>query len=226
MIERDFNSIIFSPIMRTNEVKRCSGTYLQEDESLAQHITDTLLMSYMIAKRLQKNGEEIDLGLLLEKGLLHDIDEIATGDIPHNTKYATDTIKSELDNVAKIAIQKFSKMDPSLEDLPEIWETAKDGKEGVILKLCDMLCVVRKAIVEIELYHNMLFLKVSKELTSNLVIYRDSLHLEELFEQSSSVEFIESIIDYSIYLIDSINLENMSVSEKYNITTNILTRES
>lgn len=222
MIEEEFNSIVFSPIMRTNEVKRYSGVYLQESENLSQHITDVMIMGYMISKKLNMYGENIDIGLFLEKALVHDLDEISTGDIPHNTKYSSISMKKESDLLAEKVIKRYSELDESLSDLPETWSHTKDGKEGVILKLCDILCIVRKSIIEVEIYNNLLFLKISEELVHNLEVYQNSLNLGSVFSNHKSIDFIESIVSYSIYTIKNINLEHMSVSGKYNIASNIL----
>lgn len=214
----EFNNIMFSPLMRTNEVKRYSGTKLFEEESLSQHITDISMMSYMIAKKLNTYGENIDIGLLLEKCLIHDIDEIVTGDLPRNTKYANPNIKKEMDALADLAIVKLTDSLHGMEDMYEVWSTAKQGKEGFIVKLADMLCVVRKALIEVELYNNLICLKVIQELGGHLT----SLHMVSNFSNEESSKFVAMLINEARKIIDELNKQYAPICEKYNITKNVL----
>lgn len=218
----EFNSILFSPLMCTNEVKRYSGTRLQEEEPLSQHITDMCMMSYIIAKRLNAYGEELDTGLILEKCLVHDLDELATGDMPRNTKYATPNIKKELDEVAKLAVQRYESLHEGLDGLEDMWEHAKDGKEGFIVKLVDMLCVVRKAVIEIELYGNLSCLKVTKELDAHLSKLGTAIASSTRLTKPESIEFVKELVAQSKDIISDLNARYRYVSETYNVTKNIL----
>lgn len=218
----NFNEVLFSPLMKLNEVKRYSGTYLQEPESLSQHVTDVLMMSYIIGRRLISYGEHIDMGVLMEKGLLHDIDEVFTGDLPRNTKYANERIKFELDNVAREAVEAFSETYPGLDAMVSVWDEAKEGKEGAIVKLVDMLSVVRKASMEVEVYGNKSCLKIIKELPMHLESIRYKTTENGIFDLPESKEFIRSLLNESIEFINEMNKSNSVVSERYNITKNIL----
>lgn len=163
----NFIDIAFNPICRMSEVKRYSGVHQECDEVLSEHITDVSMLSYLISMNLRKRGEDIDVGILLEKCLMHDIDETLTGDIPRNTKYATKKLKKEADTVARLAVKTLSSQ-LQLDHIYELWETSKSGKEGFILKISDMLSVVKKAIVEVVLRNNYTFLKVVDEVHSHL----------------------------------------------------------
>jgi 5'-deoxynucleotidase YfbR-like HD superfamily hydrolase len=222
MRSEEFNSILFSPLMKTNEVKRYSGTKLSEEESLSQHITDMCMMSYIITKRLNYYGEDINTGEVLEKCLVHDLDELSTGDMPRNTKYANPDIKRTLDEVAKLSVQRYSESYKGMDDIVNIWENAKSDKSGFIVKLCDMLCVVRKASIEIEVYNNMCCLKVTKELVSHLDNLSSTLINSKVLEKSESVEFVNEMINKSKDLINDINSKYSLISSRYNITKNIL----
>ena len=217
----ELNSVVFSPLMRMNEVKRYSGTRLQEEESLSHHITDVSMMSYIVAKRLISNNDSIDIGSLLEKCLIHDLDEIATGDIPRNTKYAIPGMKVQLDEVSGIAIKKFSDSLLGFDDLYYKWSDAKSGKEGYILQMVDMLCVVRKASIEVEVYNNLSCLKVVTELCTHLSKMKDKLYTSNLFN-TESVLFLNSLLDESIDHIETLKHNYADICERYNITKHIL----
>ena len=215
------NDIIFSPLMRSNEVGRYSGIRLSSPESLGQHITDMCMMSYIIAHQLKNFGEEVDLGVLLEKCLIHDIDEISTGDLPRNTKYALPEIKKSLDRVADMAVQRYSDS-YNMPELLQKWREAKDGKEGFIVKVCDMLCCVRKAAIEVEVEGNMSALRVTKELVRHIRDMKENLNFEGTFDRERSVSFFRDLLEEAHRTISEINHKYWEVASKYKITMNII----
>jgi len=213
-----FTTLAFNPMMRMNEVNRYSGVHLESPESLSDHITDISMMCYVIGRKLMNLGEEINLGSLLEKALLHDMDEVLTGDIPRNTKYATDEVHEELEKVAKRAIKEIQDA-VGIEDLTKIWSEAKSEKEGFIVKVSDMLCVVRKAIIEVELRNNLSFLKVISELEGHLTKMSEKC---DLFYLPSSAEFMSSLLKDARDEITTIRVKYQHIIDKYNIKDNVL----
>ena len=216
------SDLIFSPLMRSDEVERYSGTRLSSTETLGQHVTDMSMMCYILAFKLKNLGEDIDVGVLLEKCLIHDIDEISTGDLPRNTKYALPEIKESLDKVAEMAVTGYAET-YDMPDLVEKWNTAKNGKEGLIVKICDMLCVVRKAAIEVEVESNMSALRVTKELVRHIDDMIKSISPEDSgFTRIEAIEYIKSLLTDAWYLISNINRRYESIADEYNITKNII----
>lgn len=207
-----------------NEVCRYSSVYQETSESLAEHVTEVLTMSYLIAKNLEKFGERIDKGVLLEKCLLHDMDEVLTGDIPRNTKYATDAVHKELNLVAEDAVRLIEKTLGDIE-IFDTWKAAKEGKEGVILKIVDMLCVVKKCITEIELRGNRSFLKVVTELETHLTNMVNSTDKYSVFEKAMSVSFLRSLVIEAKDEITTIRVKNQHIIDKYHIMENVIKGE-
>ena len=215
----DFTTLAFNPLSRMNEIVRYSSVYQETNENLSEHITDVSVMAYLIAKHIEKitdGKDKLDIGVLLEKCLFHDADEVITGDIPRNTKYATNAAHNELNKVADEAIDMVQSM---LEiDLKSIWNSSKDGKEGLILKICDMLVVVKKAIVEIELRGNLSFLKVVTELEGHLTKMLERLrsgYESSPFPDDNSV-FSDETITYLIDLVAQAKDEITTIRVKYN----------
>ena len=206
--------------MRSDEVERYSGTKLSSKETLGQHITDMSMMSYLIANRMNSLGEQIDIGILLEKCLIHDIDEISTGDLPRNTKYALPELKYYMDAVAKKAVSGYAET-YHMDDLVEKWENAKEGKEGTIVKICDMLCVVRKAISEIEIECNKSALRVTKELVRHIDDMVKSVNCD-IFDSKEAATYIIRILLDSREMVASINNKYSEFADRYNITKNII----
>lgn len=157
------------PILNTDNTIRYSLMYQIRPESLSDHITEVSMLSYIIATNLNNRGESINIGLVLKKVLLHDVDEVLTGDIPRTTKYYTKESLSSMRYVADEAIKHIT--DNYINDngkTLELWRSAKDGKEGFIVDLSDMLCVARKVVREYAILGNTYFLKVAYEMDSNL----------------------------------------------------------
>lgn len=217
-----FTTLAFNPMCRMNEVNRYSGVYQETNESLSDHITDICMMSYLIARKLNEYGEEVNIGILLEKALLHDMDEVLTGDIPRNTKYATDRAHKELEKVAESAIYDIQTI-VGIDSLYDIWSNAKSGKEGIIVKISDMLCVAKKAMTEVELRNNLSFLKVVSELESHLNHMIDSSSKwSSEFKCNDSYDFIVNIIKDARDEITTIRVKYNHIIEKYNIIENVL----
>lgn len=218
-----FTDLAFLPLCRMNEVCRYSSVYQETNEKLSDHIVDVMMMSYILANKLSSDyGEDLDIGLLLEKCLIHDIDEVITGDIPRNTKYATDACHKELNIVAEKAI-KLIESDTGL-ILEDIWSSAKEGKEGLLLSITDMFSVVKKCITEIELRGNYTFLKVVVELEAHL---KDIIHYigeNETYNEDAS-KFLIDIISDAYVEIKRIHSKYKDYMTKYHIRENIIERK-
>lgn len=209
----------FNPLMKSEEVIRYSGTYQAQPESLAVHVCDTSMLAYMIAVHLNSYGEGLNLGLLLEKCLLHDLDETITGDIPRNTKYANATIKKDLDDLQDrclLIIQKYINNSEIIQKCRD----AKKGKEGVILKIADMLGVARRALLEIELRGNRSFLKVVEELEDHLNHFLNKADISDFSKKSQ--EWINALIADSVDVIRELHYSNITKINDYYIMENVL----
>lgn len=206
--------LVFNPVLRSNEVKRYSGVRMQEEESLSQHIFEVSALSYMIANKLNTFGENLNIEDVLKKCLLHDFDEIVTGDVQRNVKYASPAIKMAMDNVANHGISSLqSKYNDLLgTDFYDTWSKAKQGKSGFVIKLADMLVVARKAMIEVKIYNNYSALKVVSELVD---------HLQNL--TTSFEEFKEYKDESKKYLLNIIDDISSSINEiKHNNNKDII----
>ena len=187
-----FLELINSQILNTDNTVRYSLIYQTKIETLSDHITDVMLLSYLIALRLNSYGEQINVGLLLEKVLLHDLDEVLTGDIPRTTKYYSEAGLQAMREVADDAIKVIADSFLGAEGIVDTWRESKSGKEGIILHLTDMICVAKKTVKEIKMLGNGYFLKVAYEMRSNL----DNL-IEEIDNKSYEFKlFNEKSLDY------------------------------
>lgn len=171
-----FYKLISNPILNTDNTIRYSLLYQSKPESLANHITDVSTLSYLLALQLiHECDEELNVGLLLEKVLVHDFDEVLTGDIPRTTKYYSEEGLTALRGVASDAMKVLASTVPGGARLEDTWKSAKQGKEGMILEVADMICVSRKVVTEFSMLGNGYFLKVAYEMGLNLDELRNEL---------------------------------------------------
>jgi 5'-deoxynucleotidase YfbR-like HD superfamily hydrolase len=103
----------------------------------------------MIAHKLNNeiSGKiSVNMGLLLGKALLHDVEEQFTGDIVRPVKYSNDGVKHSINRMCEEMVKDYfiELTDPVIsEDLCRGWRNAKDGSiEGKIVAFADFLSVL------------------------------------------------------------------------------------
>jgi len=209
-----FLDLCFDPKCRMNQVDRYSGVYQEASENLAEHVTEITMFSYLIATKLKDCfGETIDFGLLFESCLLHDIEEVITGDVPRNTKYATQNIKKSLDNFAKESADAIL-----TKKQYAVWHNAKKGKEGFILALSDFLTVAKKCVVEIELRGNISFMKVLNEVLT--LSDPNKMTIPAVFENQRSEKYFKDLLSITSNELKQIYWKYKKTSDRYKITLN------
>lgn len=195
--------LLKNPLMKGADIKRYSGTDCSRSEDILQHTSQVALLSYMLGLQLKSYGELIDIETLLERAILHDIDECITGDVPRNVKYfseATHTSIKEMSDVASemllsVILSTESRVDPLLRKrIVGNIQSCKEGSEGLIIKIVDMLCVAYKCHEEIVLLGNLKFLKI---------VYDLVLYLQELLKVVSSTRLVGN--DARLYLYELVS---------------------
>jgi 5'-deoxynucleotidase YfbR-like HD superfamily hydrolase len=73
-------------------------SHLRED--VAQHSYFTALYAMIIADLEQSHGTKVDVQRLLRMALLHDTEEVLTGDVHHPFKHQTEAFTENLDQLA------------------------------------------------------------------------------------------------------------------------------
>lgn len=155
-------------ISEYESVNRFSRNHLVRPENLVHHVgVVSIICAFLLNKMSEEYEEELfstkECCQLMMRAVVHDMDEIITGDIVRPTKYASPEIldllkKLESESIGKV-IEKF--------DLPIIWEEdwrqAKKDKVGMLLKTADTLAVVMTCYREVTLYSNNQFIKVAEE---------------------------------------------------------------
>ena len=161
---------------RMDEVIRYSGIHSTKPETLSQHIIEVQLISLKIAHLIEVvSNVVINKELLLSKALLHDLDEVVTGDFPRPIKYWNDEIRNGVDSISRQVIHRMSELEFGSDYVERVWDLAKLGKEGLVIKTVDLVVVAKKALEEVAIYHNYAFIKVLYEVKDYLLELHSTL---------------------------------------------------
>jgi 5'-deoxynucleotidase YfbR-like HD superfamily hydrolase len=155
-----------------NSIYRFSRTHLVRPETVLQHIAVVSILSLYFADKINEKARDVlgqivfdakAKGELFDKIIVHDADEIVTGDVPRPTKYAN------LDMREKFKSVEISGMKKVIEDydLPQPWyknwKHAKDNITGELIRVTDLISVVFTCKSEISSYSNNDFKRISAE---------------------------------------------------------------
>lgn len=126
-------------------VKRFSQSTMCVPESVLEHSASISLFALYIGEGMRKDGINVDILSLMKKAILHDFDEIATGDVARPVKYFSKEIRRQFDDLEYQNMQRIVKSFAGEENqMLHEWNLAKEGKEGSIVSLCDFICVIYK----------------------------------------------------------------------------------
>lgn len=192
--------LLKSKIFRTDQVIRYSGLRTREPETLSHHIIEVQLLSLKMYYELLELGyNELELGQLLYKGLIHDMDEVITGDFPRPIKYYNKEIRDSIEFVADKSVQwlsynEFGSMEPY-----EVWSTSKLGHAGLVIKVSDLAVVAKKAAEEVLIFGNNEYLKVLDEVKGYM---REA---KSVLLSMNNDKLVEYLIDFINLLISDLN---------------------
>lgn len=199
---------------RTDEVIRYSGIHSVKPESLSHHIIEVQLVALLIAAELEIENILVNKETLLLKSLLHDMDEVITGDFPRPVKYWSESIRSQIEAVSTETVKTLSDKEFGSDEIFNIWMDSKKGPEGMIVKVADLLVVAKKSLEETLIFSNKTYLKVLKE----VIDYLSNLDLDS----SSPVEYhLAGIVDDSIVELQE-ELGKMMTSTSFNSIIDIV----
>ena len=129
---------IFKLIDGLSNVRRWSHAYCHKPESVLEHTAVVSIIALAIGSHC---SEEVNTAKLLARSLLHDMEEVVTGDIPNPTKYHNSRISAEFEDIAAQEIAEMYFGDWAY----TTWRSAKDTSiEGEIVRIADAAAVVIK----------------------------------------------------------------------------------
>lgn len=126
-----------------HRVLRYSTLPVHYQEDVAQHswyVSFYALVIYELIREFDPDCE-IDKGTLLERAIVHDLDEMISGDVHRPFKYADKDMK---DSMTKVALRLLLKWQTEAQLPSTVYHSAVDAKSGIegeIIRLSDMLSV-------------------------------------------------------------------------------------
>lgn len=145
---------IISLSSRLSSLTRFSMERLSCPESVLEHTGFVSLFSLVLA--VEVNAIEpgrLDVATVCSKALLHDIDELVTGDIPRPTKYSSARSKELFEEIKITSADKISGMLVSCFafsiHMRNHHALSKEGPEGLIIAMADAVAVVYKVWQEV-----------------------------------------------------------------------------
>lgn len=209
----DLREVLLGRPTRLRYIVRFSICPRTHDESVAEHSFYTAFIALMIARSLGyrvegSNGRDshmIDVGLLLSRALMHDMDESYSGDFIRMFKHSNPQLKEQIDQacigfMTKLAME-ISRDPGEGGDLLQMWEDAKaDDYEGMIVGVADFMSVVSYVVQEIKAGNHNMF-----------------EHLEDLKKfhrtfDSLKYEFIRGHIQECGKILDSVHAKRVEIS--------------
>lgn len=189
---------------------RYSSSRLCDPENLSTHVYEVEMIGLILINEIYKinPSEKINVEKFLMKALLHDVDETILGDTPRPLKYASKGIHKEISKVAdatasQILSDTFDYMNIRDEMYFKYFIESKSGKEGMLVKIADMLTVVKKVRLEVEYLHNLTMINVY----DNLVEYINLLKNDRTYNQFDTTEvkdYLENMFDDLLEYVNSV----------------------
>lgn len=180
------------------ELKRYQNKFMFKRRSVAEHMWSVAKISEGLAIWEEKKFDHpVNMGLLLERCINHDVIEKATGDIIATTKKRTKDMQKALEEIEGIAYEE--EIQP---DLPNSWQPRfraymlnpkADDIEGAILTAADIIDTVLEAIEEVKL-GNEAFNQILKDVMALLL--RVELDSVKYFIRYAMLDFG---LDYANY---------------------------
>jgi len=177
---------IFEQHNRLSCIIRFNNTPTLTSESVAEHSYYVAFLAMMFGDYLDDKGCDINRELLLKMALVHDLEEIISGDIIKILK--TGEFKKALDKLNCKSMQYLCDVlgGKRAEDYYHIWELAKEKQcvEAKIIDLADLLSCLIYSIKEIHC-GNRYFKEILIYVAESIAEFRDTLpelkHITEAF---------------------------------------------
>jgi 5'-deoxynucleotidase YfbR-like HD superfamily hydrolase len=142
--------VLYGDLRRVSHVYRYSAQPVLNRENVAEHSWWTAMIAVVIAAEyVNAYDHEASLhdlmGEVALRAILHDIEEVGTGDLVREAKYFSEDVRESFRAVEEaFAHRLFDKFGAPINRMfYHLWKTAKDTTtEGQIVALADLLCVI------------------------------------------------------------------------------------
>ena len=176
----------FKLLSGMSTTRRFSQTRLHHEESILEHSAFVAIVAHQLGieyNNLMENQptdlRPLDLGVLVQKAIYHDVEEYLTGDVPRPTKYFSPESLKAFEKVAEVGmttvLSKIELSKKSSEKVWELWSQSKDDLEGVLISIADLSAVVYKLWAEVTMMGNKTLLLVCNEMQEYIQSGKDKV---------------------------------------------------
>lgn len=139
---------VFATMSALSEVQRFSMTRLATRESVLEHLAFVTILATALAREVNFAGGSMDVGKVSRRAMIHDLDEVVTGDCPRPVKYHSREVREMFRKMEEWGVDKTLANMRLSDELTRAIKTdyveAKDGREGLIVSMADAMAVVYK----------------------------------------------------------------------------------
>lgn len=188
----DIRALLTGEARLVAHVTRFSGTPLLRPENVAEHSYMTAQYAFFIARAIETDTlhpTDVDLGQLLSRALVHDMDECLLGDLPRPVKYANTEVLRGWNAMAEQAVTQVG--ETLGVTFTQDWKFAKkpNSLEGDIMALADMISVTAYIIEELRLGNTYM-----RKLLAGNIGYLQELKEKRGFQHSLLLQFTDDAI--------------------------------
>lgn len=210
----------FSAIHKMSTTQRYSNTHLAQREDILSHTGSvTMLVASMVTNftsnidlMIENYGTswtspdaELLISRALLKSVVHDVEEVITGDIVRPVKYHSPEMLEQFKSLESVAAQSVLK-DLGFDSTAfTVWDTAKSGLSGTFVKVADIISVVYKIYTECVMCGTYSILKACPEMHKYL--HEISQYIEKVYKPSEkplTYKFFYDIIRDSSDLLSTV----------------------
>lgn len=193
--EKNLIKFIFEQHNRLSCIKRFNNTPRLGEESVSEHSFSVAFLSMLVGNYLEKEGLKFDKPRLMPMALVHDMEEIISGDIIKVIK--SGGFKKELDKLNTASMEFLTNvLGEEGEIYLDLWKEAKEKNtiEAKIIDLLDMVACILYCVKEIHL-GNKYFREVLEYAVKKVLKFSQKI--------PEAKRFIREITDYSLgYLLE------------------------
>ena len=139
---------------RVAHIQRFNTTPILIRENVAEHSYFVAFYSMLLCEYVRQFGFEPDVEKTLKRALMHDVEEIISGDIITTFKYKNEEFRSLLETLNEGSMDEILKSLPTelSDNLKDLWKNSKDDSiEGLIVKASDKLSLVTYCMEQINI---------------------------------------------------------------------------
>lgn len=127
-------------LRRLRYIKRCNNFPVNLPENVAAHSFFVVQMTMIIADELNSAApQSVDVEKAMRKAVLHDTMEAFTGDIPWNVKHHSDEVHKAIAKAENDLSWQLVANGNTFISYMDTLKQCKEGLEGAIVNLADML---------------------------------------------------------------------------------------